>query len=215
MMPRIDVEAVFGDVQAIPVPVTAADVTVLQSDCRLVGWSLRDAAGEVGLQAEGSRVGPGAGASIVTVSGIPAGTYSVNWTVSLQGAAAAGDTNNFQLKNGAAVVETAINAGAAGVYPQVPAQITVAAGASVTVNAFNTGTAGVTYLAQIELVPVAVPVTVIEIQDTGNILAEVCPGDGSSDTRWLGSIGVPCQGQIKLHIISGTITGVVYAKLSR
>lgn len=215
MIPQIDAEAVFGDVQPIPVPVTAADATVLQSDCRLLGWSLRDAAGEIGLQAEGQAVAPGAGAAIVTLSGIPAGIYTVNWTVSLQGAAAAADANNFQLKNGAAVVENAINAGAAGAYPQVPVQITVAAGTSVTINAIGAGTAGVTYLAQIELVPIATPVTRVEIQDTGNILGEACPGENGSDTRWLGSIGVPCQGQIKVHIISGTIAGVVYAKLSR
>lgn len=215
MIPQIDVEAVFGDVQVIPVPATTADSSLLQSDCRLVGWSLRDSTAETGLQAEGQVVAPGAGAAIVTLSGIPAGIYSVNWTVSLQGAAAAADANNFQLKNGAAVTENSINAGAAGAYPQVPAQITVAAGTNVTVNAAGAGTAGVTYLAQIELVPVAVPVTKVEIQDTGNILAEVCPGGGSSDTRWLGSIGVPCQGQVKLHVIAGSVTGAVYVKLSR
>lgn len=210
-----DVAAVFGDVFPIPVPPTAADVTLITSDCRLCGWSLRDATGDIGLQAEAQITSPGAGATIVSVTNVPAGTYDVNWVVSLQGAAAAADANNFQLKNAAVAVVNSINAGAAGAYPQNPARIQVAAGATVSVVAIGAGTVGVVYLAQIQLVPVLRANTVAEVQDVGNILGEVAPPANEDDTVYFGDYGIPCQGQIKLHIISGALTGVVYAKLQR
>lgn len=210
-----DVAAVIGDVFPIPVPPASADLLLLSSDCRLCGWSLRDATGDIASQGEGAVVSPAAGAVIVQVTNVPAGTYDVNWTVSLQGAAAAADANNFQLKNGAAVVEGSINAGAAGVFPQVGVRIVVAAGGTVSVNAIAIGTVGVTYLAQIELTPVQRANTVVEIQDTGNILGEYAPFGNEADTEYLGDYGIPCQGQIKLHIVSGAVTGVVYAKLQR
>lgn len=214
MMPY-DVAAVLGDVTVIPVPPSSSDQTLITGDCRLCGWSLRDSTGDIGLQAEGSAVAPAAGATIVQITNIPAGTYDVTWLVSLQGAAAAADTNNFQLKNGAAQVLVSVNAGAAGAYPQVGARIVVAAGGTVSVASIGAGTAGVTYLAQMELTPVQRANTVAEIQDTGNILAEFAPFGNESDTEYLGDYGIPCQGQVRLHVISGSVTGAVFVKLSR
>ncbi len=214
-MTDVTISVDWGEVQAIPVLPTAADVTVLQSDCRLVGWSLRDTTTPQPAQNEGQAISPGAGAAIVTVSGLRAGTYDVAWTVSLQGAAAAADADNFQLKNGAAVVEGSVNAGAAGAYPQTGARITVPANGTVTVNAIAAGTVGVTYLASLELTPTLVAATVVEIQDTGNILGEISLAPGQSETDVLDHFGVLCQGQIKVHVVSGSVTGVVYARLSR
>lgn len=214
-MAELTIDLDTGEVMALPVPATSVDVTVIQSDCRLVGWSLRDASIPSPGDGEGSVVSPGAGAAIVTLAGLRAGTYDVIWQVALQGAAAAADANNFQLKNGAAVVEGSINAGAAGTYSQANARIAVTANGTVTVNAIAAGTAGVTYLAQIELVPVIVGATVVEIQDTGNILGELSLGPNQAETDALDHYGVLCQGQIRLHVISGSVTGVIFARLSR
>lgn len=211
----LDVAAVYGDVFPIPVPPTSADSTILTSDCRILGWSLRDATNDIAFQAEGSVVSPGANTTVVQLTSIPAGIYDVTWEVALQGAAAAADADNFQLKNGATLVEISINPGAAGTYPQVGARITVLAGGTVSIQSVAAGTVGVTYLAQIEIVPVARADSVVEIQDVGNILGEIAPLGNVSDTVYFGDLGVPCQGQIKLHVVSGAVTGVVYAKLQR
>lgn len=213
-MTVIDVEIGTGSVKALPVPVTVTDKTLLTGTAQLCGWSLRDASADVTTQAEASIVSPGAGATIVSISGLAAGTYDVTWIVALQGAAAAIDANNFQLKNGAAVVEGSINPGAAGVYPQNGARITVAANGTVSIVAIAAGTVGVTYLAQIEIAATLVPNAVAEIQDGGNILGEFSVPAGEASTVWLDRDGIDVQGQIKLHIVSGTVTGVVYAKFA-
>ena len=214
-MAEITVDIDTGSVAALPVPPTAADVQLIASDCRLIGWSFRDTTTPAPAQSESSVLSPGAGAAIVTLSGLRAGVYDVTWVVSLQGVPGAGDADNFQLKNGAAVVEGSINAGGAGTFPQGGARITVAANGTVTVIAVAAGTAGVTYLASVELTPTMVAATVVEIQDTGNILGEVSLGPGQSETDAISSEGIPCQGQIKVHMVSGNVTGVVYARLRR
>jgi hypothetical protein len=214
-MTDVTVELDTGEVMALPVLPTSVDVQVIASDCRLVGWSLRDTSTPAAQDGAAQVVAPGAGAAIVTLSGLRAGTYDVVWQVGLQGAAAAADANNFQLKNGVTVVENSDNAGAAGAYSQVGARITVPVNGTVTVNAIGAGTAGVTYLANVELTPSQVGATVVEIQDTGNILGEVSLPPGGSETDVLDHFGVLCQGRISVHVISGQVTGVVYARLYR
>lgn len=210
-----DVAAVFGDVFPIPVPPTSADVTLITSDCRICGWSLRDATGDIAVEREGQVTSPGANAIITLIATLPNGTYDVTWSVALQGAAAAADADNFTLNANNAIVMGSINPGAAGTYPQVPARVTITTGVGISVNTIAVGTVGVTYLASFEATPVQRANTVVEIQDTGNILGEFAPFGNESDTEYFGEYGIPCQGQIKLHVISGVVTGVVYAKLQR
>lgn len=211
-MTVIDVEIDTGSVKALPVPVTVTDKLLITGTAKLCGWSLRDASGDTTTQTEAAVVSPAAGAAIVSISGLAAGTYDITWIVALQGAAAAADANNFQLKNGAVVVEGAINPGAAGVYPQNGARIVVPANGTVSINAIAIGTVGVTYLAQIEIAITLIPNAVAEIQDGGNILGEVAMPAGESSTEWFDRDGIDVQGSIKLHVVSGTITGVLYAK---
>lgn len=213
-MTVIDVEIDTGSVKALPVSITVTDKTLLTGTAKLCGWSLRDASGDTTTQTEAAVISPGAGAAIVTLSGLAAGTYDITWVVALQGAAAAADANNFQLKNGAAVVEGSVNPGAAGVYPQNGARVNVAANGTITVNAIAAGTVGVTYLAQIEVAITLIPNAVAEIQDGGNILGEIAVPAGESTTEWFDRDGIDVQGQIKLHMISGTMTGVIYAKFA-
>lgn len=214
-MTNVTLELDTGEVAPLPVPVTTVDLSVITGDCRLVGWSLRDASAPASAQGAGQVVAPAAGAAIVTLSGLRAGTYDVAWSVGLQGAAVAADQDNFQLKNGATAVENTINAGAAGAYTQTGARITVPANGTVTINAIGAGTAGVTYLAEIELVPSQVGATVVEIQDSGNILGEVSLGPGGSETDVLDHFGMLCQGGIRVHVVQGQVTGVIYARLMR
>jgi hypothetical protein len=214
-MTEVIVEVETGGVKALPVPPTSADVQVIAGDARLVGWSLRDTSTPAAAEGAGAVVSPAIGAAIVTLAGLRAGTYDVSWSVGLQGAAAAIDADNFQLKNGVTVVENSDNAGAAGVYNQVGARITVPANGTVTINAIVAGTVGVTYIAQIDIVPTLVAATVVEIQDSGNILGESSLAPGASETHTLADSGILCQGQIKVHVVSGQVTGAVYARLMR
>lgn len=211
-MTVIDVEVETGRVKALPVLATSADVTLLTGPGYLFGWSLRDSSGDTTQQAEGSAVAPAAGAAIVTIAGLSAGTYDVTWQVALQGAAAAGDANNFILKNGVTNVLGSINPGAAGTYPQNGARIVVPQGGSVSINAIGAGTAAVTYLAQVELAITLIPNAVCELLDGGNILGEIAMPAGESSTEWFDAPGVDLQNEIKLHVISGQVRGAVYAK---
>lgn len=204
-----------GEVRAIPVPVTSTDLTLLTGDGFLCGWSLREASGDISAYNEGSVVAPAAGATIVTLTGIPAGTYTVEIVTSLQGAAAAGDANNFKLTPSTGNAVVLPNPGAAGNFPQEEIQVTLGAAGTLTITAVAIGTAGVTYSATISITPINVPTAVIEFQDGNNPIGESEMTVAGVDTQWFGNYGMLIYNQIKLHVVSGTVTGAVYARFSR
>lgn len=102
----------------------------------------------------GNVTAPAAGTTI-TSAVLSQGTWQVNWQVLLQGAAAAGDVNNFGLNLGATLVDTSENGEAAGaLYQQDPVVLDVpAAGATLAIKAIGAGTAGVIYDAGFTAVP--------------------------------------------------------------
>lgn len=211
-MTEIDLVIETGSVKALPVSVTTVDVSLLKGRGYLCGWSLRDASGDTTQQTEGSTVAPIAGAVVASIAGLAAGTYDVTWQVSLQGAAAAADANNFVLKNGATAVLNSINAGAAGAYPQNGARIVVPQGGTVSINAIAAGTVGVTYLGQFEVAITLIPNAIADILDGGNFLGTASMPAGESATEWFDRSGIDLQNGITLHVVSGTIKGVVYAR---
>lgn len=208
---NIDVET--GPVSAIPVPVTAVDYLVINAPCRYCGYSLREAGNELPVDAEGSVTSPAANQVIAQLTGLPAGTYTVNWEVSLAGTLAAADANNFGLTNGAETVTGSVNPAVAGSYPQVPSEIVVTAGSTVAIEAGGAGTAGAIYSAQISLTPVIVADAVVEIRDGNQPLAVFSAGAGGSETEYSGKYGVKVMSSITVHVVQGTVTGVVYVTL--
>jgi hypothetical protein len=214
-MGELSLEVTLGGLRPIPVPPTSVDVTPLGAPCILMGWSFRDASGDVSQETEGSQVAPGAGAVIATLTVTNAGTYNVAWTVELVGPVAAGDTNNFGLYLGAALQDTSVNLPAAGEYPQPTVELTLAAGAVLSVKAIGAGTAGVTYGAQLSITPITGGNGVVEIQDAGMPIGESSVQQDGVDSQWFGPQGVHCMGQIKVHVVQGIITGVVYAIFDR
>lgn len=202
-------------VRSLPVLPTSADVTPLLGPAKLFGWSLRDATGDLTAENEGALLSPGAGATIVTITGLQAGTYQVEWTVGLLGAAAAADANNFKLVTNAGLLINSLNPGAAGDYVQPNVQAVVGAGGSVSVQAIAAGTVGVTYLAQLVLTPVLFGNTVVELQDGNQPLGEVALGQGESDTTWFDEPGLTIMNEIKLHVVSGVVTGAVFARFQK
>lgn len=110
---------------------------------------------------ENSVTAPAAG-GVITSLALPSGGWTLAWQVQLAGTPAAADANNFQLRQGAAVLLESINPGAVGgPWPQdsIEVQIPVG-GATVSVNANGVGTAGAIYSAQL----VASPANVMQLQ---------------------------------------------------
>src|SRR5260370_30002121 len=120
-------------------------MTLISGNGYMYGWSFREATGGQAVQNEGAVVAPVALATIVTITGLAAGTYTVNWTTSLQGAAAAADANNFRLIDTAGTVLNRVNPRVAGGYPQVASGINVPQGRAINIVAIGACTAAVTY----------------------------------------------------------------------
>ena len=100
-------------------------------------------------QSGGPVTSPGAFANILFAT-VPAGTYLVNWTVTLAGTVGASDVNNFALYANGAFVTSSVNAGAAGSYPQTAQMVTLAAGSgNLKILTNGAGTAGSQYSATI------------------------------------------------------------------
>lgn len=214
-MDELDIDINIGGVLPITVLPTSATVTVLQGAGRLAGWSLRDLSTAVPIAKRGNVTAPGAGATIATTGVLAAGTYTIQWTVELDGAPAAADENNFQLFNAAVPVIVSINPAVAGAYPQPAAQLVVAAGATVSIKAVGAGTAAVGYTADFTLTPVLVADVVAEITSGGDVLGEVSIEPGEVVTQWFGSPGLRAQGAVILNMIQGSVTGTFYVAPSR
>lgn len=214
-MPGIEVDFELTGIRAIPIPVSLTDLTLITGPGRILGWSLREASGDVPAAVTGSVVAPAAGATIATTGALAQATMIVKWTVQLSGAAAAADLNNFQLRHGTTVVAASINLGAAGDYPQPEVEVPVGFLETLNVVAIGAGTAGVTYTATISAEIITSPGAVVEFQDGNQPLGEsAMPGQGV-DQRTFPGQGLEFHQQIKVHIITGTITGAVYAIFDR
>lgn len=213
-MTEIEVSVTQGNVRGIAVPVTAADLTLLTGDGWCCGWALREASGDTGAYNEGAVAAPAAGATIVAVTGLLAGSYVASVVLTLAGPAAAADANNFQAVPSSGATLNLVNPGAAGEYPQEEFIITVGASGSLTIKAIGAGTAGVTYSATVALSPSGPVQVVAEIQDGNQPIGEVSIPINGVDKAWFGEDGVRMMNQIKLHMIQGTVTGVIYARFN-
>lgn len=211
-MSDLAIEVTSGPVRVLPVLQTGSDVTLITSDCELVGFSLREASGAGSGEVTGSVTSPGAAAVIASISLLAGVTYSVNWSVELGGTVGAGDANNFQLNASFGQPLTSENAGAVGVYPQIPTTITVGTLGFIRVSSIAAGTVGAVYTANIDITPIAGIAAAVELQDGNNPLAEMSLAANQADSRWYGSGGLHCRSQIKLHVVSGIVAGAVYAR---
>lgn len=206
----IDIEVTGGETYALPVASITSDTLIIQGCVYLRGWSLRDAQSNQPVEASGNSVAPGAGAAIAATGNLPAGTYTVAWTVGLQGAAAAADANNFQLVDSAGVVLASVNPGVAGEFPQQQVQVSIAQNTAISVEAIGAGTANVTYSADISATPTGDVETVVEIQDGSKPIAEVGFLSGRSEQGDYGRPGILIETGLNIHVISGTVTGAVH-----
>lgn len=214
-MPEIDIDVEWDPVRVVPVPVTTVDVTPILGPCKLCGWSLRDATGDLAQQNENSVTSPAAGGNIVGLGATGGGTYTVEWTVSVGGTLAAGDANNMKLVGPGGLILNALYPAVAGDYPQPTVQVTLAAGNFLNVQAIAAATVGGIYSAQVAIIPVASANTVCELQDGNNALGEVAVPNPGCDTHWFGGDGLKVRNQLKMHIVSGAITGALYVRFQK
>lgn len=211
----MDIEVTSGRTRPLVVPSTIVDVTLLTGESHLVGWSLRDASSELASQISGSVVAPGAGATIAVSGAQGAGQYTITWSVELIGTAAAADANNFGLFNGATLITASQNAGAAGVYPQEPVTVTLPLFGTYAIKAIGAGTAGVTYNGEASSVPAGQFVTLVEIRDAGQSVAEIALEPNGSRSQGYGAQGIYMRGAIVVHVIQGSVVGNVFANFDR
>jgi hypothetical protein len=210
---NIDIEVETGPIVPIPVPVTAVDIAILNAPCKYYGFSLREASGDIPRDNQGTVTSPAAGATIATLAGLAAGNYTVSWVVGLAGTLAAPDANNFQLTVTGSPAEPSINLAVAGEYPQVNAEVTVPASGTISIQAIGIGTVGAVYTAQLAIQPSLVDEAQVEIRDGNQPLGECGLGIGGSETEYTGPPGIKVRNSITLHVVQGTVTGVVYCTL--
>jgi len=211
MSVEIDVNIGRQAGHVLPIPITTQDIVLLTGDGYLSGWSIREASGASPADVRNSVTSPGALATIATTPALGAGVYDVIWSVELSGTLAAAEANNFQLMNGAAVVAGSENGIVAGVYPQPDTRVTVVAGSTVSIQSIGAGTVGAVYTGDVSVTPDPFFGAVVEIQDSTGPIGESGMDLQDSDTEWFGSPGIPIRGQILLHVVTGTVTGCVYA----
>lgn len=177
---------------------------------RLMGWSIVSGAAST-TEVQGRVVAPAAGATIVTTGALAAGDYLVTWSVELDGPAAAGELNNFQLMNGAAAVLKSDNPAAAGSYPQPGVVITVAAGGAVSVQAVAIGTAAVGYSAQITVALLAGG-GIGQVLDGGQAVGVISTGQDQTDVQWMGPQGVYIGTSVAVLASAGKLSGCLYVE---
>lgn len=195
-----------------PVTVTqaqaAAGSAIVSGAKRLYGWSIVSGAAQT-QEAAGQVTSPAAGATIVQVTGLPAGDYQVSWNVELSGTLAAADANNFQLLNGVTVILASDNLAVAGVYPQPGVVITVPASGTVSIQAIALGTVGAVYRAQLVLSLLAGG-AIGNVLDGGQVVGTISTGQDGVDVQWMGDSGIYVGTSVAVLASVGKLSGCIY-----
>lgn len=213
MMPEVDIDVSIGPVSVITVLDTATSELVVSGAVQLMGWSLRTTSVQASRANENSIVSPGAFATIAQVA-LPAGEWSIAWTVEVSGTVGAPEVNNFSLSEGVSTLSNSVNGNSAGLpYPQAPFVASVpVAGATVLVQCIAAGTVGATYSVTLTASPVGA-VAIAELTSGGSPVAEVSLPVGGHETVSLMPSGIDLHGDLSLSVLSGSFRGAVYVRL--
>lgn len=152
-----NVGAEFGRWRTYVVAPTSGGQRILNRSLRRkraiikINASVAPAGGTTAAAVFNTATGPGAGAVIATTGILPAGTYTINWTVGYGAGAVtqATEVNNMQLNAGAITLRANVQGVANSNAPQPNVTVTLAAPAAITVTAINAGTATAVYEASI------------------------------------------------------------------
>jgi len=198
--------------RAIAVPATTApnSAPLTTALARLLGFSLTT--GDVTNSANtGSQAAPAAGTAIASLTAVPVGEYTVEWSVGVAGALAAADIDNFGLYVGAAQVAVSLNPAVAGEYPQQPITVKVpAGGATVAIKAIGAATAGTTYTATETIASGAIGQGALMSATATLAVFGIQPG--TAETEDFGDEGIYVNQDITLQVNSGTVSGCIYVR---
>lgn len=194
-------------------PQATAGTVLANGPKRLLGWSILSGAFSTTENA-GQVTSPAAGATIVSLAGLPAGDYSITWQVELSGTLAAADANNFQLLNGASVLLASDNLAVAGVYPQPGVVVTVPAGGTVSIQAIALGTVGAVYRAQL-VVALLAGGAIGNVLDGAQVVGVISTGQDGVDVQWMGDDGIYVGTSIAVQAAIGKLSGCIYVRDTR
>jgi hypothetical protein len=188
----------------------SANTALASGPKRLLGWSIISGAAS-STETVGQVTSPAAGATIATLTNLPAGDYSVTWTVELAGTLAAADANNFQLLNGVTVVLASDNQAVAGVYNQPGVVVTVPANGSISIQAIALGTVGAVYRAQL-VVSLLAGGAIGNVLDGSQIVGVISTGADQVDVQWMGDHGIYLGTQVSIQATVGKLSGCIYVR---
>lgn len=204
----------IGERGSYPVTVTAAQsaagTVLLKGPLRLMGWSLFSTAADT-QENSASVTSPAALATIVQITGLPAGDYQVNWTVGLEGTVSATDADNFELRAAGSHVVTSDNEGAVNEYPQLPVVVTVTASSAILIRAAAAGTVGAVYRAMLVIEQLSGG-AFGQILDGAQVVGMTSTGEDQIDTEVLPDDGLYCGTSIAVQATFGTLTGAVWVR---
>lgn len=157
-----------------------------------------DALGETTASNEVTAVIALNGSANLTWNPLPAGTTGVN----VYRGTASGNENALITSLGNVTQFT--DTGAAGSAKSPPTQNT----ATITDQVIVSGECQLCGWSLLELTGTAR--SMIELQDNGNPLGEVSIAANADETQYFGPVGVEVRAQINLHVVKGSIKGVLY-----
>lgn len=225
-------DAMRGFTIVIPIPTTAADLTLLNRDCVLCGWSLREATGLGGAVVEWFD-GPAA-------SGVLAGAADL--TQGFDPAASQTPTDNTATGAAAAIAATLTAAAGQLIFLTSLRIEGLGATAATEVQATLVGVQGGTITYPVN-VPAGVAVPIAPVTDqfggrglpassagtnivlnvpsfgAGNTFAEaelqgyIQSAAGVSDSEWFGPDGPLIRVGLVLHPVSGSVRGAAYVRI--
>lgn len=180
---------------------------------RLLGWSVVSGAAST-TEAAAQVTSPGATTTIVQLTGLPAGDYSVSWNVELGGTLAAADANNIQLLNGVTVVLQGEALAVAGLYPQPGVVITVPAAGSITVQTIGAATVGAVYRSQL-VVSLLAGGAIGSVLDGAQTVGVISTGQDQVDVQWMGDDGIYIGTAVAVLATVGKLSGCIYVRDTR
>lgn|SRR5487761_66554 len=215
MTAELDIEVTLGGIRGVPFSNQSADLVLLSGPSRLWGWSIRESAGVVGA-------GNATGASTAFVAAA-AGSASLGVTDALTGfdvtmaaiaAAAGGTVTVSNVVGGPYLFNFEGQVGNAALLSvRFPNPLLASGGApTVAIGAIVGGGAG-----NINVYGVQSPGNParLSIDDGGQSIAEVVLQAGTSMSEWYGPMGMHVSGELLLNMLSGNVTGVLYASFDR
>jgi hypothetical protein len=114
----------------------------------------------------GTQTSPTTGTTIVSATASGFGSYTIDWTVELQGTTTAGtDNDNFGLYANGSLVAQSVNGFELGTYPQEPTDEILPSAGIFAIKAINTATTGAVYSASLVITSVESQNAVFTIPD--------------------------------------------------